>query len=519
MSRGSGDRQQKADAAVATEVELKLRFSPSRLREVLALPLLKGVRRTVSRRLEGTYYDTPALDLWRQRIALRVRREGERWVQTVKGGGSAVSGLHRRLEIETPLAGPQPDLSGLPRHAVTRILRSPKVAKAVVPVFRTSIARSLRLLEPAPGVLIEAAIDRGTVLSGSRREAVCEIELELKRGPVTALFDLARQLGERVPLALEHRSKAQRGYALFRGQDMPPAKAVAPVLDRSPSAGAAFCLIAGNALAHAQANEHGVIHGDDPEYLHQMRVGIRRLRSAFRLFREVLGDAAAAQEEALRAVAAGLAPARDWDVLVTETLPMFAATLASHRGMPALIAACEQQRQLARRNSKKSIKTTSYNNSMMALGAFLATVGEVPDNRALQQPSRACASRILAAWHARVLRRGRRLERRNSAELHRLRIAVKQLRYAVEFFNGLYAPRRMARLRDQLMRLQDILGRINDAAGAASLLGGVASTGSRDVRAAAGMLAGCCEARAAAERALLKPAWRRFRAAPQPWRE
>lgn len=519
MSRGSGGRQRKADAAVATEVELKLRFSPSHLREVLALPLLKGLRRPASRRLEGTYYDTPGLDLWQRRIALRVRREGGRWVQTVKGGGSAVSGLHRRLEVETPLAGPRPDLSGLPRHEVTRILRSPAVAEAVMPVFRTSIDRSLRLLEPAPGGLIEVAIDRGTVRSGNRREAVCEIELELKRGPATALFDLARQLAERVPLALEHRSKAQRGYALFRGNDMPPAKAVVPVLDRSLSAGAAFCIIAGNALAQAQANEHGVIHGDDPEYLHQMRVGIRRLRSAFRLFRELLGDAAAAQEEALRVVAAGLAPARDWDVLVTETLPVFAATLAPHRGTPALIAACEQQRQLARKNAKKSIKTNTYNKSMMALGCLLATAGNDPDNRALQQPARACATQILAAWHARVLRRGRRLDRRSSAELHRLRIAVKQLRYAVEFFNGLYAPRRMATLRDRLMRLQDILGRINDAAGVASLVGSAAATGSRDVRAAADMLAGCCEARAATGRVLLKPAWRRFRAAPQPWRE
>lgn len=518
MSRGGG-RQQKADAAVATEVELKLRFPPSRLRAVLSSPLLSGVRRAVSRRLAATYYDTPALDLWQRQIALRVRREGDRWVQTVKGGGSAASGVHRRLEIETPLADPRPDLSGLPRHAVTRILRSPRVAKAVTPVFHTSINRSLRLLEPAPGVLIEAAIDRGTVRSGGRRETVCEIELELKSGPVTALFDLARQLAERVPLALEHRSKAQRGYALFRGDDMPPVKAVALKLDRTLSAGAAFCVIAGNALAQAQANEHGVIDGDDPEYLHQMRVGIRRLRSAFRLFRELLGDTAPAQEEALRVVAAGLAPARDWDVLVTETLPALAATLTPHRGTTALIAACEGRRRLARKNSKNLIKTNTYNKSMVALGAWLATVGETGDNRALQQPARACATQILTTWHARVLRRGRRLDRRSSAELHRLRIAVKQLRYAVEFFNGFYAPRRMALLRDRLMRLQDILGRINDAASVASLLGGVAATGNRDVQAAADMVAGCCEARAAAERALLKPAWRRFRAAPQPWRE
>lgn len=519
MSRGSGGRQRKADASVAIEIELKLRFSPSRLREVLALPALSGARRGSSQRLTATYYDTPALDLWQGRIALRVRREGARWVQTVKGGGSAASGVHRRLEIEALLAGPQPDLSGLPRHAVTRVLRSRKVAKAVVPVFHTAITRSLRLLEPAPGVLIEAAIDRGTVRSGRRRTAICEIELELKSGPVTALFDLALQLAGQVPLALEHRSKAQRGYALFRGHEMPPAKAVIPVLDRSMSAGEAFRAIAGNALAQAQANEHGLIHGDDPEYLHQMRVGIRRLRSAFRLFREWLGETAAPQEEALRTLAAGLAPARDWDVLVTEILPAVSATLAAHRGAPALIAACESQRQLARRSSKKLIKTNIYNRSMVALGRLLASPGGGPDNKVLQQPVRTCAAQILAAWYARVLRRGRRLEQRSNDELHRLRIAVKQLRYAVEFFSALFPPRRMATLRDRLVRLQDILGHINDAANVEPLLGSAAVSGGRAAQASAGIVIGWCEARAAGGRSELKPAWRRFRAAPQPWRE
>ncbi len=156
---------------------------------------------------------------------------------------------------------------------------------------------------------------------------------------------------------------------------------------------------------------------------------------------------------------------------------------------------------------------------MMDLGAFLAAAGEDGGPPALQQPARACATQILAAWHARVLRRGRRLERRSSDELHRLRIAVKQLRYAVEFFSGLYAPRRMAALRNRLTLLQDILGRINDASGVAALVGSAAATGDRDVQTAADMVIDCCEARAATERALLKPAWRRFRAAPQPWRE
>jgi len=519
MTGGLGSRHRKAAAAVVTEIELKLRFPPARLREVLASPLLSGSRRDAVRRLAGIYYDTPALDLWQQRIALRVRREGGRWTQTVKGGGSAVSGLHRRLEIETPLADSRPDLSGLPRHAVTRILRSRKVAEALTPVFHTAITRSLRLLEPAPGVLIEAAIDRGTVRSRRRRETVCEIELELKSGPATALFDLALQLAAQLPLALEHRSKAERGYALFRGSDAPPVKAAAPALGRSMTIGAAFCVIAGNALAQAQANEHGVIHGDDTEYLHQMRVGIRRLRSVFRLFRDWLGDAAATQDRSLRAISACLAPARDWDVLVTETLPAIAGTPSAVRLSPAFLAACKGRQAQARRELKNSIKTKSYNESMLSLGYLLARLGDAPGDAAWRRPVRSSAAKVLAAWHARVIKRGRHLDQRSSAELHRLRIAVKQLRYAVEFFSGLFSRRRMAVLRGRLTVLQDILGRINDAATVEPLLAGTAVSGGRAVQASTGVVIGWCEARAAGERDALQTAWRRFRTAAQPWRE
>ena len=514
---GSADgRRKTGDAAVATEIELKLRFPPKHLREVLALPLLAPTRRTVTRKLAATYFDTPALDLSRRQIALRVRREGRRWVQAVKGGGSTASGVHQRLEIETTLCDRHPDLSVLPRHPVSRILQSKKVAESLVPVLRTEITRSLRMLEPASGVLIEAAIDRGVIRSGRRREPVCEIELELKSGPVSALFDLAQQLAEAVPLALEHRSKAERGYALFRGAAAVPVKAAPVMLVREMTAGQAFHEIAGVALAQVHANEHGVIHSGDPEYLHQMRVGIRRLRSAFSLFRDVLGETAAAHAAGLRNIAGALGPARDWDVLVTETLPMVRPALVAHVAAEAFEGFCRRQQQSARAKAKKSIKTITYNESMLALGGWL--VCELNRNAALLQPARVCAAQILAQRHARVLKRGRHLEQRTAAELHRLRIAVKQLRYATEFFFALFPARSMTTLRDRLARLQDILGRINDAAAVKPLFDAVGAE-DREITAAVGIVIGWCEARAAAERGALQLAWRRFRAARRPWQE
>lgn len=516
MNSGARRRRLSGETTIAAEIELKLRFPPARLREVLKSPLLQAAQGSSTHKLAASYFDTPALELQRRSIALRVRREGRRWIQAVKSDGAAVSGVHQRLEIESVLHDRHPDMSVLPRHPVTKILRSRKVAESLVPVLRTEITRTLRLIEPVPGVLIEVAIDRGFIRSGRRRDRVCEIELELKRGTVGALFELAQQLAQALPLAPEHRSKAERGYDLFRGAAAAPVKAAAVVLTREMTAGRCFLEIAAVALAQVHGNERGVADSQDPEYLHQMRVGIRRLRSAFSLFRAVLGDAAVPQAVALRAMAAALGPARDWDVFVTETLPLVRPALAAHVTAETFEAVCRKCRQSARTKAKKSIKTMDYNKSMIALGGWLASLGSDGNSAAWRQPARACAVQILTARHARVLKRGRRLERRTAAELHRLRIAVKQLRYATEFFSSLFPGRGMAALRDRLAQLQDILGRINDAAAVQPLLSAAAAD-DRELIAAAGIVTGWCEARGAAERRALQNAWRRFRAVRRPW--
>lgn len=518
MTAGGSVARGPADSTVATEIELKLRMPPQSLRDALALPLLQPVQGSTRRKLAATYFDTPTLTLSRRQIVLRVRREGRRWVQAVKGAGGVISGVHQRLEIETVLCSAQPDLSLLPRHPVTRILRSRKVASALLPVMRTEITRVVRLLEPAPGVRIEAAIDCGVIRSGRRRDPVCEIELELKSGPVSALFDLAQQLVGALPLALEHRAKAERGLDLFRGHAAAPVKAVPVKLGRDMTAAQAFSAIAAGVLAQVHANERGVVDSPDPEYLHQMRVGIRRLRSAFRLFREVLGDHALAQIDALRRIGGALGPARDWDVFVTETLPAVRPALRAHGVAEVFETWCQKQRRSARSGSKKYLKTNTYQESLIGLGRWLATLGDDGAPPALQQSVLKCATRILAAGHARVLKRGRNIEHRSAEELHRLRIAVKQLRYATEFFSSLYSARAMATLRDRLVRLQDILGRINDAATVRQLLSPAAAE-HREVITASGMVIGWCEAHAAEERAALSSAWRRFRGLRRPWQE
>jgi inorganic triphosphatase YgiF len=98
--------------------------------------------------------------VWQQGIALRVRRAGGRWVQTVKGGGTVQAGLHERVEIETEVAGPYPDCTRIPDHTLTRIFSSRELCAQLKPVFITAFSRSSRLIELSPGVSVEVSIDR-----------------------------------------------------------------------------------------------------------------------------------------------------------------------------------------------------------------------------------------------------------------------------------------------------------------------------------------------------------------------
>jgi len=501
-------------AAPKQEIELKLRVPPARLSALLAMPLLRSSAASHTLRLAATYYDTPDLHLWRHHIALRVRREGGRWVQAVKGAGAVTSAVHTRLELEAALRDAHPDLSVLPRNKLTKSLFSRKVASRLAPVLITDIRRTLRMLAPAPGVLIELAIDRGEIRSGKRREAVCELELELKRGPVTALFDLALQLAALQPLELEHHSKAERGFALYAPQSAKPLKASAVRLASAPDAGDAFRAITASALLQVQGNARGVLESEDPEYVHQMRVGLRRLRSALDLFCDQLGDVVASHAECLRALGAASGAAREWDVLVTETLPR----MSEIPHIAKLAACCDTARQSARKEYKNTIKSNNYVTSMLMFGRWLASPQATAD-AVWRESARLAAANILERRHLRVLKRGRRLAGQSPAQLHRLRIAIKKLRYAVEFFNDLFQVKAMALQRIRLEKLQDILGFINDAESLKPLFAKAQSAAQRWPATAADAVVLRHEQRAARQRKRLASAWRSFKDAPKPWRK
>ena len=506
------------------EVELKLRVAPDAIRRLAAHPLLKGKGRPVTQRLRSIYYDTPALDLLKQGIALRVRRENGAWVQTVKGEGTVRAGLHERAESEARVSGPEPDLARIENNTLARALHPPRIRDELKPVFVTDFRRSRRLLSPREGTAIEASIDQGVIRSGEHVNRVSELELELKAGDSRQLYELALKLQQDVPLALENRSKAARGYALHGSGEPRAAKARAAALDAGMSVGDAFKEVMWAGLAQLHANEGGMLTGTDPEFVHQMRVALRRLRSALGVFSPPVPEAETAPlARELKWLASCLGPARDWDVFVTETLPPIEAEFGAHGELRAFSARCGELRRQANAKARRAVRSLRYQRLVLRLAGWIAAEewrGAAKDApiEALEKPVTEFAAAVLERRYQQARKRGRRLADRSPAELHRLRIAIKKFRYATDFFASLYEGRSPGEALKRLGNLQDILGAMNDAATVAGLMRqGFTGTRGKRVLEAKGILLGWSRGRAVTLKRELKRAWKAFRAAEKFW--
>jgi len=164
------------------------------------------------------------------------------------------------------------------------------------------------------------AVDRGTINTGKRSQPLCEIELELEHGTAADLFGVARELSEALPVRLALKSKSERGYEIINGEDELPVKAAAINLPAGANARDAFRVIGLACLKQIIGNARALAKGD-PEGVHQMRVGLRRLRAAMSLFSVLLRDP---QSEAIKTelkwLTEELAPARELEVLVNRVV-------------------------------------------------------------------------------------------------------------------------------------------------------------------------------------------------------
>ncbi|MDZ5649701.1 CYTH domain-containing protein [Nitrospirillum sp. BR 11828] len=429
----SGSRPKRALAV--REVEVKLATTPAALERLQALPLLARMADgpAVHRHQVTTYYDTPDLALAARGLALRVRRQGGRRVQTVKtwasDAGTAAAAGRREWEWELPADGDGPDRTLLPA-TIAGLLNEEQWAQ-VAARFATDIHRTALLLHPDPRTSVELALDQGEVrlsVPGASDETtwpVAEVELELKGGRVAALFEVAAALHHHAPLRLTTGSKADAGLRLLTGKPAAAVPAHPAALTPVTTVAEGFRHATRQAVGHLLENATVLLESGDPQALREMAAASRRLDTALRLLRVVIGltpaaglawskatanphaDMADALRRRLIPLRTLLETARAWDRLAER-----AALLPDRKGAAGLSKrqrlALDHAANQGRRRVMKHLRGASHTALMLDLAAWIEGGGWA--SPALDQPLRTVAPRLLADLQDKVAKALARLD-------------------------------------------------------------------------------------------------------------
>lgn len=452
---------------MAREIELKLAFPPEALKYLARHPLIAATTRMGrAQTLENTYYDTPEEALGKALVAVRTRRIGRRWLQTIKSANTSSGGLSSRPEWEGPFdqKSGRFDFSVVDDPATRALLD--QHADSIAPLFTTVFRRETREYAPQPGVRILLMIDTGSVSTGAadslRSVPISELELELVEGTANDLLDYALQLGADLPLMPEDVSKAQRGYQLLHNEPTRATRARTVTLKHEASPRDAFLALAFDGLRAWQANALGALTHDDPEFIHQLRVALRRLRTLLRVFAASLPEGFAEDwQRSLGQLAGDIGQARDLDVMYESLL----AEPEKGPDAPAFAALTQYLRdasQRARTDVRSVLHSTDARLLLLQFSKALHTLPTTTtDTTTLDDFVRGSLA-LLRKQVKKRLERARHTAKRE--DLHSVRIALKRLRYGLEFFISLLEPRSSKKYQDQLGKVLDQLGKLNDIA-------------------------------------------------------
>jgi triphosphatase len=511
------------------EIEIKLQLPSANSARLRGVPLLrKADGSKQSEQQTSVYFDTKRLKLKRHGLTLRVRHVGDRYIQTIKSDDAS---LFERGECEREIEGDRPDLRQADTSAL-KPLRIKKLRKRLRPVFETRVRRTTYPLTRGDSD-IALTIDRGEIGAGERTLPLCEAELELKRGNRASLFGLARELARATSAELAVKSKPQRGYELLAGNAAAAARGQGVEIAADMPAKAAFQSIASACLKQIVANKPAVL-ARDSEGIHQMRIGLRRLRAAMSLFSDMAADAKAGPIKAeLKWLTAELGSAREFDVFLNKVVAPLQKRHARLAGMRSLSRDLANRREAAVARASEAIASKRFRDLTLDVAAWLETGGwaKARSKRSRERgeaPIEIAARAQLSRRWKKIRKRGRQLAELAPQARHKLRIQAKKLRYATEFYKAVFTGKKTEKRRDAflaaLKEMQDRFGELNDIVVHEKLATGIARTMAdrppRPVRRAfaAGLLTGHEEARfkpvlTAAEHAFLafeklRPYWR-----------
>jgi triphosphatase len=443
--------------------ELELKFQvPPELRASLTHELLRhGGRRM---HLLARYFDTPGGLLGSHAVSLRLRHEGRRWVQTLKAAGrNAVHRLEHEVVLRVP-AGTEPalDLSrhdGTPAGDQLRALLTDVPESTLAERFATDITRLAAQLRTPAGT-VEAAFDLGAVRAGERAAPVCELELELVEGDAATVFEMATLWRAHGGLWLDTRSKARRGADQAEGRDFgPPGKARPPLLTPDMSGDAVVRAAVNAALDQVLENASEVGAGSpDEEHVHQLRVGLRRLRTALRELGPLAQGVDPLWESRLADAFGRLGALRDDDTVASAVQPLLEQANAPRlRWSPHATGI----------DAAAIVRDGLLQDTLLSLLRWALDENACTTSPVSPEDARSHVQERLERLHRQVDKIGRRFPSLPHEEQHRVRKRLKRLRYVAELVSSWWPQKAVRRYLKRLTPAQDALGRHNDVVVAA----------------------------------------------------
>ncbi len=466
-------------------------------------PSRQGIQRAMQRgavttwRLKARYFDTPDRFLANAGIALRLRQEGRQWIQTLKMAGDDPLS---RVELNHLRPNATLDLSLYDESPARKAIK--KAAKHLDICYETDIKRQFRRIRTPAGV-VEVAYDLGKIRAGELTLPVSEIEFELVSGRLQAVFLLGLKWQAAHALVLDLRSKAERGDQLTTvaqrlagmGNLDEPATAAARArvvadfwrprlvnaIELTPDLSCRQALakvtlecleqIARNSATLAEVDTAGICVMGTPEHVHQMRVGIRRLRSCWSLYKGLAPLPPESWQQDIKAHFGALGSARDDDVMRDTLLPVLNAA-----GQPP-VDLRQPTDEASPRQLASGLAFQAWLVEMLAWAVnghpiqtpVLPEVQAEGEDKKTNNDKSSKPGQLTTAlkkklfkWHKRVLTNGLDFDALEIEAKHDLRKRAKRLRYGLQFSESLLPTVKLKNYRKQLSKIQDILGEMND---------------------------------------------------------
>ncbi len=458
----------------------------------------------------STYYDTPDGHLWRRGFTLRLRKKRDAHELTLKQEGG--NGL-KRGEWTSVVTKPEVDIRLLPQDA-PRAEIGVIFPEEVEPRFCSDIERTKTIFKTGDAVL-EVSLDMGRIVAVERQMPVAELEFELLSGSVADMLTGVRSIMQNNDLSISTQSKASRGMDLLKNAPPPAVRATKPDLDASDTIEEAIAKVIAVTAMQTMGNLAAAVDARDPEGVHQLRVSLRRLRSALLVFRDQLGSWAGDLNTEARRALRQLGPVRDFDVFLSETLPPVVAGNPDEPGLACLGETAVKRQEEAYRDVRKLLADRRFNGFLLDLLTVAEGGGLVVEGA--DQSLIPTARRTLAKQHKRVMKAGETFDLLTEAQRHEVRIALKKLRYACDYFQIVF-PRQLTRpYLKRLVALQDYLGRLNDMTVAGQITRELAA-GDANAALGAALVKGWYNHHLLTAEPHMRRAWRKFAGAEPFWR-